>query len=190
MSLDAQIDFLREADRLKTVLRASRLIAEDRRENSAEHSWHLCLYAMVLADHAPEGTDLGRVLQMLILHDLVEIDAGDAPIHGAVDHAAMAASEAAAADRLFGMLPAAQGRALRAIWEEFEAAETAEARFARALDRFQTPVANLANGGGTWADYAVTLDDLDARIGPPVRRGAPALWSWLRPRLAAFFAEA
>ncbi len=188
--LDAQLTFLRNADQLKSVLRASRLIDDSRRENSAEHSWHIMLYALVLAEHADSGVSIDRVLRMLLLHDLVEIDAGDAPIHGQVDQAAMAAKEAAAAERLFGLLPPDQGREFRALWDEFEAAETSDARFAKAVDRFQTPIANLANGGGTWHEYAVTLEQMDTRVGEPVRRGAPALWHWLRPRLERFFSDA
>lgn len=186
-TIEAQIAFLAEADRLKSILRASRLIDGSRYENSAEHSWHVMLYALVLADHAPEGVRVDRVLRMLLLHDIVEIDAGDAPIHGTVDHAAMAAKEAAAADRLFGLLPPAQSAAFRALWDEFEAADSPDAKFAKAIDRLQTPVANLASGGGTWSDYDVTLAQMDARVGTPMRRGAPALWDWLRPKLVAFF---
>ena len=145
------------------------------------------LYALVLSDQAGPDVDVARVLRMLLIHDIVEIDAGDAPIHGAVDYAAMAVKEAAAADRLFGLLPVDQAQEFRALWDEFEAAESADARFAKAIDRVQTPVANLANGGGTWSEYSVTLDQLDARVGVPVSRGAPGLWDWLRPRLAEFF---
>ncbi|WP_238369012.1 HD domain-containing protein [Heliomarina baculiformis] len=185
--IEAQIAFLKEADQLKSVLRASRLIDGSRRENSAEHSWHIMLYAMVLGEHAGPEVSVPRVLRMLLLHDIVEIDAGDAPIHGTVDHAAMAAKEEAAAERLFGLLPEDQAQEYLEIWREFEAAETPDARFAKAIDRVQTPVANLANGGGTWAEYNVTLDQLDQRVGTPISAGAPGLWHWLRPKLAAFF---
>lgn len=185
--LDAQIGFLKEADKLKSVLRASRLISGERRENSAEHSWHIMLHALVLSDQAGPGVQIDRVLRMLLLHDIVEIDAGDAPIHGNPDHEEMARKEAAAARRLFGLLPADLAEEFRTLWEEFEAAETPDARFAKAIDRFQTPVINLENGGGTWHEYAVTLDQLDARVGVPIRHGAPGLWDWLQPRLAAFF---
>lgn len=188
--LDAQIAFLREADKLKSVHRASRLIDGSRCENSAEHSWHIMLYALVLADQAARDIDINRVLRMLLLHDIVEIDAGDAPIHGTVDQAEMAAKEAAAADRLFGLLPADQSHAFRALRDEFEAAQTPEARFAKSIDRLQTPVANLANGGGTWAQYGVTLEQLETRVGVPIDRGAPALWQWLRPKLRDYFGRA
>lgn len=188
--IDAQIEFLTEADKLKSVLRASRLINQDRNENTAEHSWHVMLYALVLADQAGPDVAIDRVLKMLLLHDIVEIDAGDNPIHGTVDHAAQAAKEQDAADRLFGMLPQDQCVEFRALWEEFEAATTPDAQFAKAIDRIQVPVTNMANGGGTWVEYNVTLDQMDQRVGTPVARGAPGLWAWLRPRLVSFFDKA
>lgn len=188
--LEAQISFLNEADRLKSVLRASRLHDNSRFENSAEHSWHVMLHAFVLADHAPDGVSTNRVLKMLLLHDIVEIDAGDNPIHGNVDNAAQDAAEQAAADRLFGLLPADQEADYRAIWDEFEAAETPDAQFAKAIDRLTTPLANMENGGGSWTEYDVTLEQLDARVGTPMQRGAPKLWAWLRPRLVAYFSSA
>jgi putative hydrolase of HD superfamily len=187
--LDRQIAFLAEADRLKSVLRASRLHDASRFENSAEHSWHVMLYAFVLADQAGPEVRIDRVLKMLLLHDLVEIDAGDNPIHGTVDQNAMAEAEAAAADRIFGLLPPDQEAAFRALWEEFEAAESSDAVFAKSIDRVQTPIGNLENGGGSWTDYNVSFAQLDARVGVPIRRGAPGLWDWLLPRLQAFFVK-
>lgn len=187
MRLDAQFAFLAEADRLKSVLRASRLHDGSRLENSAEHSWHVMLYALVLADQAKEPVDIDKVVRMLLLHDLVEIDAGDAPIHGETDHAALARAEQAAADRIFGLLPEDQARRFRSLWDEFEAAESPEARFAKAIDRVQPPLSNLANGGGSWRDYNVTLSQIETRVGTPIQKGAPGLWTWLRPRLARFF---
>ena len=188
--LNRQIAFLKEADQLKSVLRASRLIDGSRRENSAEHSWHIMLYALVLADQAGPDVQISRVLKMLLIHDIVEIDAGDAPIHGSVDHAAMAAKEIAAAERLFGLLPADQTAEFRALWDEFEAAETADAVFAKSIDRVQTPVANLASDGGTWVDYDVSRDQLESRVGTPVKRGAPGVWAWLGPQLDRYFRKA
>lgn len=185
--LAAQIAFLSEADKLKSVMRASRLHDASRFENSAEHSWHVMLYAFVLADQAHPDVRIDRVLRMLLLHDLVEIDAGDNPIHGTVDAAAMAAEETAAADRIFGLLPPDQAGDFRALWDEFEAATSVDAVFAKSIDRLQTPIGNLANGGGSWVDYNVTLDQLDTRVGTPVQRGAPAIWAWLRPQLEVFF---
>lgn len=186
--LDRQIAFLNEADKLKSVLRGTTLGDASRRENSAEHSWHLSLYALVLADQAGPDVDLNRVLRMLILHDLVEIDAGDNPIFGTIDTPAVEAAEQAAADRIFGLLPDDLNAELRTVWEEFEAAETPSARFAKALDRFQPPMQNLASGGGSWIEYDVTEDRIAERVGAPIERGAPALWHYTRARIAAWFA--
>lgn len=185
--LDRRLGFLVEADRLKTVLRGTPLCDGSRRENSAEHSWHVALFALTLAAHAARPVDAARAVRMLVLHDLVEIDAGDAPIHGDHDAAAIALEERRAADRLFGLLPAARGRTLGALWDEFEAGETADAVFARSVDRTQPVLSNLESGGGTWPAYRVTLDQLEARVGAKVRRGAPALWAALEPRIAAWF---
>ncbi len=189
--LEQQFAFLNEADRLKQVLRATTLVDGSRRENSGEHSWHLALYAMVLADHAPEGVQLDRVIRMLILHDLVEIDVGDVPIHSANGHAHASAetqaAEARAADRIFGLLPADLGHEFRALWEEFEAVETPDAIFAKSLDRVQPVMANLMSGGGTWATYDVTFDQLESRVGVKVARGAPALWDWVRAKVRPWF---
>ncbi len=182
-----RLTFLTEADQLKSVLRASRLMAGDRFENSAEHSWHIMLYAWILSEHAVSDIRLDRVLQMLLLHDIVEIDAGDHPIHGQVDHVAQAAKEEAAARRLFGLLPQEQGQVFSALWTEFEAVASDDARFAKAVDRFQTPIANLETGGGSWVDYAVTYPQIETRVRPAIEMGAPKLWHWLQPQLAEYF---
>lgn len=191
--IDRQFAFLIEADRLKQVLRASPLADGSRRENSGEHSWHLALYALTLADQAGPGVSIDRVIRMLILHDLVEIDVGDVPIHlaGGTAHgsASVAAAEARAADRIFGLLPPDIGQPLRALWQEFEAAETPDARFAKALDRVQPVMQNLASGGGTWVDYAVTFDQLEERVGRKIAKGAPGLWDHVRDRAQAFLAR-
>ena len=186
--LDQQMAFLTEVDRLKSVLRATTLCDGSRYENSAEHSWHIALYALVLAEHSATSLDIGKVIRMLLLHDLVEIDAGDAPVFGDHDADAMARREAAAADRIFGLLPADQASAFRALWDEFEANETPEAQFAKSIDRIQPPMQNLASGGVSWVDYNVTYDMFEARIGPKIAKGAPSILAWLRPRVAAFFA--
>ena len=187
--LDAQFAFLMEADRLKQVLRATTLADGSRRENSGEHSWHLTLYALVLADHAGPGVSIDRVVRMLILHDLVEIDAGDTPIHGDHDPVAQAEIEARAATRIFGLLPADLAQDLRALWEEFEATETPDAIFAKSLDRVQPVLHNIASGGGSWTEYQVTFEQLEARVGHKVARGAPKVWDYVRARARAFFAN-
>lgn len=185
--LDAQLAFLHEADRLKTILRGTTIHDGSRRENSAEHSWHICLYALTLAEHAERPVNVDRVLKMLLLHDLVEIDAGDAPIHGDHDALEMARKEQAAADRLFGLLPPDQGALYRALWDEFEAAETDDAVFAKSVDRIQPVVANLESNGGTWTEYAVTYDQLEIRVGSKAKRGAARVWAHLEPRIRAWF---
>lgn len=188
-ALADQIAFLAQADALKSVNRATTLCDASRPENSAEHSWHLALYALVLGDHAPAGTDMAQVIRMLLLHDLVEIDAGDTPIYAQVDRAAIARAEQAAATRLFGLLPAAQGATLRALWETFEAAQTPEARFGKALDRFQPPNQNLASGGISWRNHNATLEQVETRVGQPIAHGAPTLWSWIAPQIRDWFAS-
>ena len=189
--LDAQFAFLNEADRLKSVLRATTLVDGSRPENSGEHSWHLALYALILADQAGPEVKIDRVIRMLLIHDLVEIDVGDVPIHSqngqAHASAATQAAESRAADRIFGLLPKDLGTDLRALWEEFEAAESPDARFAKSLDRVQPVMANLMSGGGTWTTYSVTSDQLDARVGVKIAHGAPALWSWVREKTRAYF---
>jgi len=189
--LDAQFAFLNEADRLKSVLRATTLVDGSRPENSGEHSWHLALYALVLADQAATGVNIDRVIRMLLIHDLVEIDVGDVPIHSqnGLAHASAAtqAAEAQAADRIFGLLPEDLRDCLRALWEEFEAADTPDARFAKSLDRVQPVLANLMSGGGTWTTYNVSYDQLEARVGVKIARGAPGLWNWVREKTWPFF---
>ncbi|WP_019953743.1 HD domain-containing protein [Yoonia vestfoldensis] len=184
----AQLAFLTEACKLKSILRATTLCDGSRCENSGEHSWHIALYALVLGEQAQEGVNIDRVIRMLLIHDLVEIDAGDAPIHGAQDAAAQAAIEQAAATRIFGLLPPDQAQSFRALWDEFEAAETPDAIFAKSIDRVQPVIANLETGGGTWPAYGVTAAQLETRVGAKVARGAPALWSALRHRIDAWFA--
>lgn len=190
--LEAQFAFLNEADRLKSVLRATTLVDGSRPENSGEHSWHLALYALVLADQAHPGVDINRVIRMLLIHDLVEIDVGDVPIHSANGQAhgsaETMAAEARAADRIFGLLPPDLARDLRDLWAEFEAAQTPDAVFAKSLDRVQPVMANLMSGGGTWTTYNVTAAQLEARVGTKIARGAPALWAWVKAKSTAFFA--
>lgn len=174
--LERQLAFLREIDRLKSVVRLSPLIDRSRRENSAEHSWHLALYALVLAQHAAGAVDVLRVVKMLLIHDIVEIDAGDVPFHVPSTHAGQAERERLAAERIFGLLPEAQAAEFRELWFEFEAAASDDARFAKALDRFQPMLHNAATDGGTWVECEVTLDQVEARCRPPIQGGAPALW--------------
>lgn len=187
--LEAQFAFLNEADRLKSVLRATTLCDGTRRENTAEHSWHVALYALVLADQAGADVNIDRVIKMMLLHDLVEIDVGDVPIHSGDGHAHHSIQtqslEAKAADRIFALLPEDQAKAFRALWDEFEAAQTPDARFAKSLDRVQPVMANLQADGGSWRDYNVTYPQLEARVGDKIARGAPRLWTWVKSQVQA-----
>ena len=169
-------------------MRGTLLCDGSRSENSAEHSWHLTLYALVLSDQAGPEVDMIRVIKMLILHDLVEIDAGDNPIFGSYDTTDMEAQEQAAADRIFGLLPNDLGDDLRAAWEEFEANQTPTAQFAKSLDRFQPPMQNLASGGGSWIEYNVTHDQFIEKVGSKINTGAPGLWDYARKKVSAWFA--
>ncbi|MGH3761261.1 HD domain-containing protein [Actinophytocola sp.] len=159
----AQLTFLIEVDRLKTVLRQSPLVAAQRRENDAEHSWHLALMVILLAEHADEPVDVGHTVKLVVVHDLVEIYAGDTPLYDDVGARTQEERERAAADLLFGLLPAGQARELRALWDEFEARETPESRFAKAMDRLEPLLLNWMARGGTWQTPGVTADVVRAR---------------------------
>ena len=170
-----QLRFLVEIDRLKGVVRANRVADGTRRENTAEHSWHVAVFASVLAEYAVGEVRVDRVVRMLLIHDIVEIDAGDTPLYEqdvAADHVE---AERRAAERLFGLLPDDQRRAFQALWEEFEAAESVDARFAKALDRLPPILLNHAVGGGTWTDYDVDEGQVRAKTGR-IAEGSPALW--------------
>lgn len=186
--LEKQLGFLREIDRLKSVVRQSPLLDQSRKENSAEHSWHLAMYALLLSEYACAPVDANRVIQMLLLHDIVEIDVGDYPIHGGSSAQLQAEQEAGAALRLFGLLPQPQGDQLLALWQEFERGESEDAKFAKALDRFQPLLINVFTGGGTWTENGVLLEQVLSRYGPVIERGAPLLWAaceqWVRQHFA------
>lgn len=175
--LEQQLAFLREIDRLKSIVRLTPLLDRSRRENSAEHSWHLTMYALVLADHAQGQINILRVIKMLLIHDIVEIDAGDVPFHAPETHIGQQDREEQAAERIFGLLPSAQASEFRELWHEFEAAKSDDAKFAKALDRFQPMIHNVATDGGTWVEMSVTLDQIKSRCQPPIEGGAPALWA-------------
>jgi putative hydrolases of HD superfamily len=173
--LQQQVAFIIEIDRLKQILRQTYLSDQSRPENTAEHSWHIALMATVLMEYAPPGTDLLHATKMLLIHDLVEIDAGDTFAFDIIGNQDKAAREEQAAERLFGLLPPDQGKELRSLWEEFEAQQTPTAQFAAALDRLQPLFLNQQNQGGTWRKYAITRDRVLERM-RPVLTGTPALW--------------
>jgi putative hydrolase of HD superfamily len=163
--LGRQLEFIAEAGRLRGVQRQTMLTDPARRENSAEHSWHLTVLALTLAEYAPPGTDLARVVAMLVLHDLVEVDAGDLSAYAPeAEQVQQLAAERAAAQRLFGLLPPDQAGGLRQLWDEFEERGSLEARFARALDRLQPMLENVHVGGGTWRERGVNADDVLTKV--------------------------
>jgi putative hydrolases of HD superfamily len=173
--LDQQMRFVGEIDRLKGVLRQTMLAGPGRRENSAEHSWHLAVMAVTLGEHAPPGTDIGRVTAMVLLHDLVEIDAGDLFVYADdAQQARQEEAERAAADRIFTLLPPDQAATFRGLWDEFEERRTPEARFARGLDRLQPMLQNLTAGGGTWKEHGITADRVMEKV-KLIDDGSPSL---------------
>ena len=184
--INDQITFLSEIDKLKTINRATTLADQSRRENSAEHSWHVAVFALIFSEHAENDVDLLKVIKMLLIHDVVEIDAGDNPIFGHHDLKLIQKKEKKAAQRIFGLLPKDQAIEILQIWLEFEAAKTPTAIFAKSMDRFQAPNQNLISGGGTWVEYNVNFDQIEKRVGAKIALGAPNLWAWLKPRLIAF----
>jgi putative hydrolase of HD superfamily len=175
--LEKQIAFLLEIDKIKQVFRQTYLLDESRRENDAEHSWHFAMFVFVLAEYAPAGIDLTRVIKMALVHDLVEIDVGDIIIYDVIGERAIEKEnkERAAAERIFGMLPSEQGAEFQALWEEFEARETPEARYARALDRLQPFLHNCHTRGRAWREHGITADRVLAVNQSVVADGAPAL---------------
>lgn len=175
--LDRQLAFLLEADRLKQVLRQTSIAGNHRRENTAEHSWHLALFALVLAEWADEPVDLSRVLALCLVHDLVEIDAGDTFAYDLEGAATKAVRETLAAERIFGLLPADQAQIFHGLWNEYEAMDTAESRFANAVDRLQPVMLNhVAGAEGPWKRHGVTRGQVVER-NTPIERGSRALWS-------------
>ncbi|MCX4695736.1 HD family hydrolase [Streptomyces sp. NBC_01408] len=175
--LRRQIEFVIEVDRLKNVFRQSPLLAADRKENDAEHSWHLALMTLVLAEHADEPVDTSKVLALVLVHDLVEIYAGDTFLYDTVGAADQEAREQRAADKLFALLPADQQEHFRALWDEFEARLTPEARFAKAMDRLQPLLLNYGNQGGTWRTPGVTEDVVLARKSV-IKDASADLWDY------------
>lgn len=163
--LEKQLKFLLEIDKEKQIFRQTHILGHERRENDAEHAWHMAIMAFVLAEYADDPVDVLRVVQMVLIHDLVEIYAGDTYAYDERAKATQKSRELAAADRIFGMLPEDQGKQMREVWEEFEAYETAEARFAHLLDNYQPLSLNDANGGRDWMSHGVTRSQVMGRQG-------------------------
>ena len=180
--LTQQIQFILEIDRLKQILRQSLIRDASRRENSAEHSWHLAIMAIVLAEYALPGVDLLCALKMLLIHDLVEIDAGDTFCYDIQANQNKAEREELAATRIFGLLPDDLAEELRSLWDEFEARETPTAKYAAALDRIQPMLLNQQTQGGTWRLHGIAIEQVLQRA-EPVSEGTPALWGFIKQML-------
>ncbi len=186
--LERQIAFIVELDKLKSVFRRSYVLGADRRENSAEHSWQAALAAMILAEHADEAVDRERVVKMLLVHDVVEIDAGDVSVYDLEARAAKAQEEEQAAERIFGLLPDDLAGEVRALWDEFEAQETANARFAKAIDRLLPLLHNARGGGRTWKDLGV-VDSQVREVNAVIEHGSKELWAFTSEELDRAVAE-
>lgn len=175
--LEKQIAFIKEIDKVKYILRQSTLFNSDRRENDAEHSWHLAVMAIVLAGYSDKPIDLLKVLKMVLIHDIVEIDAGDTFIYSTTKDHDNTEEELAAAKRIFGILPAKQAEELIEIWKEFEAAETDEAKFAKSLDRFEPLLQSATNNGGTWVEHDVPYHKV-YDVNKAIKNGSTTLWNY------------
>lgn len=173
--LEQQLNFIIEIDKLKTIIRQTLLCDKSRRENSAEHSWHLAVMAMLLSEYAAGPVDAAHTMKMVLVHDIVEVDAGDVFAYDVPGNIGKEERERAAADRIFGLLPPQQALELRALWDEFEAQQTTESKFANALDRLQPLLNNSQTEGGTWRIHSVRRDQVLRRM-DPVRIGLPDVW--------------
>lgn len=172
------IEFIVELDRMKSILRQTSLIGEDKREDDAQHSWHIAVMTMVLSDYSNKEFDVNRAIKMLLIHDLVELYAGDTFCYDAKGNEDKSERELAAADRVFGMLDKSKGSFLRELWDEFEEMETPEAKFAASMDRLQPMLNNYYNGGGTWRKFGVAQQDILKRIGP-LKETSDQLWQFV-----------
>lgn len=187
--LEQQLAFLLEIDKLKRIERQTLITGGSRRENTAEHSWHLAVFAALLAEWSDSPIDLGHVLLLCLVHDIVEIDAGDTFAYDVAGNESKVEREQAAADRLFGLLPDDQRDMLRALWDEYEEGATPESRFANAVDRLQPVMLNHASKNqAPWTKHNVTLDQVVTR-NAPIAEGSVALWAAARRRIDEVVAE-
>lgn len=172
-----QLDFIKEIDKVKYIQRKTKLFHSDRNENDAEHSWHLALMAIVLAEHANEPVDVLKVVKMVLIHDIVEIDAGDTFIYDTQKNHSNTEEELLAANRIFGMLPQAQAAEMIALWEEFEAGVSIEAKFARSMDRLEPLLQNTSNNGGTWQEFDVSYEKVYEKKSV-IKEGSAPIWAF------------
>lgn len=186
--LQKQIDFIREIDKVKLISRKTKLISSDRHENDAEHSWHLAMMTIVLAEHSNTPIDVLKVLKMVLIHDIVEIDTGDIFYFDTNQNHKNTEEELIAAKRIFGMLPKDQAVEFIAIWEEFEAGETDEAKFAGSMDRLEPVLQNSANKGGTWAENNVAYDTVHKKL-KVIANGSNIIWDYAKGLIKGCFSK-
>ena len=172
-----QVAFIKEIDKLKYIQRKTKLFDSDRPENDAEHSWHLAMMAIVLADHSNKQIDVLKVLKMVLIHDIVEIDAGDIFLYDTTQSHDNTEAEHIAAKRIFGLLPTEQAEELIAIWEEFEEGTTDEAKFAKSMDRFEPLLQNASNNGGTWEEFSVPYSKVYEKK-KIIKNGSSVIWDY------------
>lgn len=177
--LQKQMEFILEVDKVKQIVRQTYLTDGSRKENDAEHSWHLALMAVLLKEYANEEVDLAKVIPMVLIHDLVEIDAGDTYAYDQAGLKTQRERETKAADRIFGMLPEDQGMKFRDLWEEFEAYETAEAKFAHVLDNCQPLILNDASGGKSWQEHTIHKSQIYKR-NEHTGEGSREIWEYMK----------
>lgn len=176
-SLLQQVAFIKEIDKLKYIQRKTKLFNSDRHENDAEHSWHLAMMTIVLAEHSDQPIDLLKVVKMVLIHDIVEIDAGDVFIYDTVKNHTNTDEELLAAQRIFGLLPKEQAKEFIAIWQEFEEGKTNEAKFAKTMDRLEPLLQNTSNNGGTWKEFEVPYQKVyDKKVA--IKDGSATIWKY------------
>ena len=176
-SLLRQINFIREIDKVKYIQRKTKLFNSNRNENDAEHSWHLAMMTIVLAEHSNVAIDVLKVLKMVLIHDIVEIDAGDTFIYDTTKSHSNTEEERIAANRIFGMLPPEQAEEFISIWEEFEGGQTNEAKFAKSMDRFEPLLQNTSNNGGTWTEFGVEYNKVYEKK-KVIKDGSNSIWEY------------
>lgn len=180
--LDQQLLFTAQIDKMTSILRRTLLVDGSRRENDAEHSWHIAVMAMLFSEYAPEPVDIGRVVRMCVVHDLVEIEAGDTFAYDVSGNTSKADREKAAADKLFSALPEEQGQMIRSLWEEFDAMETPDAKYAACMDRLQPFLHNTLTEGHTWVEGKVNRAMVEKRMGI-IRDYMPRVYQWIEANL-------
>jgi len=176
-NLIKQVAFIKEIDKLKYIQRKTKLFNSDRHENDAEHSWHLAMMTIVLAEHSDQKIDILKVVKMVLIHDIVEIDAGDTFIYDSTKNHTNTEEEFIAAKRIFGLLPPAQAEEFIAIWQEFEDGLTNEAKFAKSMDRFEPLLQNTSNNGGTWTEFKVPYQQVYNKK-KAIKEGAASIWNY------------